>query len=243
MSDRESENRRLHARYLAASISALDEMEAEDDTLEADADEVPDDIERLVMDAVRKEVRMESSGRMRHFGRRRRYFIAVAVCIVLLGASFCVNADMIHRIFFIKQNEHYMDVEWTDKFSRAAEVKETLTGSGWSNFYYPKYLPEGYELFAEECKITKDHKQLSFTNGDNILSLIQLSSDADDWKIDDEVKVYEKTFVGENPAILMVENDARSTIAWVYGNIGFTISGHMNQDELRRIAESLTFIQ
>lgn len=241
MSDRESENRRLHARYLAASISALDEMEAEDDTLEADADEVPDDIERLVMDAVRKEVRTESSGRMRHYGRRRRYFIAVAVCIVLLGASFCVNADMIHRIFFIKQNEQYMDVEWTDRFSRAAEVKETLTG--WSNFYYPKYLPEGYTLLVKDCEVTKDYRKVVFESKVDIITFLQYEADKEHYMLDNENVVYEKIFVEEEPAILIIDDEGRCTIAWKYGNIGFQVSGCMSKDELRKTAESLVFIQ
>lgn len=163
--------------------------------------------------------------------------IAAVLIIISIVGSFVTMSIEAFRVRFLN-----LVIETSQKFSLISqeEINETQViydvPSDWINYYYPKYLPEGYYLLNTRSLV--DTRYMTFRNLEgNEMGFIQgnLSSQS---QIDSEKGKVIEVEVNENKGILVIKDDI-AIINWTDNEMSFSIQGNVEKSVLLAIAESV----
>ena len=107
---------------------------------------------------------------------------------------------------------------------------------GWSNDYYPTYLPEGYSLLdAQSGEYTKI---ATFMNQDNELLIFTQNANNMGMNIDNEHSDIELVPINDNEGY-MTNKDNIISISWSENDVVFTLEGAEEISPMIKIAEKI----
>lgn len=170
-----------------------------------------------------------------------RTLLAAAVCTLLVGSAVATSFWDEIRSFIIQQYDGYIEARNVPDMV-PYEVSMENIPEEWTEFWWPKYMTEGYE-FAEGKELFPS-KKLYFSDGTNELIL-------ESWKanhgsrFDSEGSGDTVYIDGFAATTLVKEMDGipQNYIAWSNGETNFELVGVLTFEELVMIAESLVWIE
>lgn len=159
--------------------------------------------------------------------------VAVFLFIILLGISIIgVGVEAVRLKIF------NLVVEVMDEFT-SMEVEENEDLSDDSNhIYMPTYIPEGYVSTGVETFNGVTIIQYVNAKGDTIL-FEQCKDEHSVLRIDTEDAEYKKVVINHVEAFIINKN-SMTRLVWHDNEMAFTLMGTLDENELIKIAESIT---
>lgn len=157
-------------------------------------------------------------------------FIAVSGSLTLGVEAFRIR---FFNIFFI-DNDTHTDLSVLEGNSGESNITKP---EGWSSYYYPSYLPIGYDL--NNYGGVEGYRELHFDDGMNDIYMVELSGE-DSFLSDLDTEGVEPDFITVNgyDAIYVYKNDT-STIAWLIDDTLIKLSGPIDKSEMIKIAQNV----
>lgn len=167
--------------------------------------------------------------KLKKITKKAAIFIVVFVIGFFITFS-TVDAFKITVInFFIEQKEKFTSLSLT-------ENKPSSAPTGLTEKYYPRYLPEGYEL--SNTFVNNDKVEISYINQNNeIINYGYFGIDATAG-IDTENRTVTNILVNGIQGYIYSKNNHRILVYTTKDHI-FVIDGFLSQDEIIKIAESI----
>lgn len=156
--------------------------------------------------------------------------IVLAVTLIIGTAITCTSEAFKIKIlnFFTEKHEEYTSIE-------VNEVEENTIPSHWENYYYPKYLPKGFEI--EKTEKLGDKKIIHFINDEKFILMTQ-SQNGTNYQIDTE-KSKSKEIMINGKKGLLIEKVERTKIVWHNEAYSFNFSSNIKKEELIKVVKSL----
>ena len=110
----------------------------------------------------------------------------------------------------------------------------------WTYYYYPEYLPKGYEL-----KVANEYgtnRILVFVNLDNDEIIFSQSPNTGKYQMDTEDAIVEELFINGCKGIYVEKNEVK-TLIWYDDNTIYNISGKAKKEDIIKMADSLSIIK
>jgi len=226
--------------------AAEDEMLKECELWEREAGDIriPERAEAQILALARKyEKRQLNKKRDRYLRRFTKVAAAIAVLITLSFTVLFVTVDALRDKafhFIIQNSDAYIRIIPVETSGPDADAKKNLP-SGWTDVYYPDYLPKGYE-FAE-AEAAGEARTIAFRNtAGDVLLLTQEPSDGAEILMDNEgVESGEISVQGE-PAF-WTSKDGETTLMWNQYGCLFMLYGPVELEEMIRIAGRLQYVE
>ncbi len=176
--------------------------------------------------------------KLNHYSKR----VAVIFIVVLISAGTITLGVEANRVKFFN---YVIDVQ--EKFSNIILQKdvekyafnEEMIPSEWESYYFPEYMPGGYELL--KASGPNMNKVMEFSDGSETIVLIQSEADMSMHMDTEEAKVMEIEIEGSK--VIMVNKNEYITVYWYKKDTYFVLSGHIETDNLVEIASSLQVYQ
>lgn len=213
---------------------------AEMDAMENDPVEVPEELDRKILQMAREYDAKHRQEIWKKRGRTALRTAAVFAAFVLGIGAIGMSASEAFRMHIFSMFENRNDGAVAFRDDAAYELLK-----GWSDYWYPEYLPEGYYLLtAEEDEL---QKILLFKSAESTEELrvyiknTQLLS-----MIDIDTNIYEKTYVNSYDGYIYVDSSSNSAdLIWQEDNriLEISISGSTEQDLIMRIAENMKYVK
>jgi len=170
--------------------------------------------------------------RMRLLGKRVAIFLA-AFLAVSGTLTFSVEAFRL-RFFniFFADNDTHTGLELLE-----GDNAEISKPAGWVNYYYPTYLPKGYDL--ESFSGVEGYRILHFSSGESTITMNEIAGEKDYFaNIDTEDVETEEISINGNNGIYVFKS-GKSIIAWLEGDSVININGPISREEIIKIAEMI----
>jgi len=213
------------------------------DNICAEIDSLTDEIERTEVPRTLDEMIYKNIGRLGEGKNRKkpvqkakkaysRVAIAVLVLFIsLITLSFSVDAFR-YRIYslFFKDYDEYSSVKIIEK-EVEGEVKIE-----WENYYFPKYLPDGF--YIEKIKEMFNMKEISFKNNNGDYIVFIQAPNGTNISIDTEGGEKKEVVIRSRKAILS-EKDGKYDLFWNDEECSFLLTSNLEEKQMRFIAESI----
>lgn len=110
----------------------------------------------------------------------------------------------------------------------------------WTNYYFPTWLPEGYDL--EQHNGVEGYRTIRFSNGTTAISMYEIKGETGfDSVIDTEDAISDYLLINNYDAIYVFKNET-STIAWLEGDTLIKLIGPIKKAEIMKIAKNIKII-
>lgn len=190
--------------------------------------------------------RMETRDKKRLRQKRMRDWGKIAAVLVLglvitCGALTATVEAFRFRVFDFLNIEHDKYTELVPVESDpGAETGQAGFPADWTGVYYPKYLPEGYEL--AEASPLGGGKQLIFTKGaDHYLDLTILPVEDTRTGVDNEDVQTSQIDIGGAVGYVW-EKDGGCLIIWLSHELQFALfSGSLPLEEMAKVAQGIDY--
>lgn len=199
--------------------------------------EVPNSLNQWFIEYNKELIRKEKNQKIRSKVLKLSKRIAAVLIIVSIAGSVVTMSVEAFRVRFFN-----LVIETSQKFSLVSqeEINETQMVydvlSDWTDYYYPKYLPEGYYLLNTRSLV--DTRYMTFSNLEgNEMRFIQgnLSSQS---QIDSENGNVINVEIRGCKGVLVVKDDI-TILNWTTNDMSFSIQGNVEKSVLLAIAESV----
>lgn len=161
---------------------------------------------------------------------------------MLVGSAVAANFWDEIRSFIIQQYDGYIEAR-IEPDIEPYEVSVANVPEGWTEFWWPDYMTEGYEFVRGDEFLVM--RELIFSNGENELNLNYWDAESglrlDDDGVSDNV-VYVNGYVGST-LIKEIDGASYNFLAWSNGATNFKLVGTVSFEELASVAESLVWIE
>lgn len=158
--------------------------------------------------------------------------IAILIIIVLTIGTILTCTVEAFRIklfnFFMEKHEKYTSIQ-------IDEDRGSIIPSSWNNYYYPKYLPEGFRV--SNAEMLNDEKIIEFINDEKFILMMQ-SPNGSNYQVDTEQSENEKIIINENKGLL-IEKGERIIIIWHNEECSFSFTSNITSIELIEVIKSL----
>lgn len=200
----------------------------------ADAD-IPKEHDKILLEMAREyDAKMRRTVHRRKGKRALRIAAVIAVVIMGLGSIGISASEAFRmRVFSLFENKE----DGAVVFRNDTEY-ELL--SGWSDYWYPEYLPEGYYLFtAENDNIVGKIMLFKSAQNDEIRIYQVDKSNAPEMDID--TNIYEKTYINSNDAYIFMDDEDMYHLFWQVNEkvIIISFSDINSSDTIIEIAEKM----
>jgi hypothetical protein len=199
--------------------------------------EVPDNLNQWFINYNRKLIRKEKNQVIRRSVLKLGKKIAAVLIVISIAGSIVTMSVEAFRVRFFN-----LIIETSQKFSLVSqeEVGETQVvyevPSEWGTYYYPEFLPEGYDL--NSTRALNDTKIMIFSNGTNHDIVFSQGTLSGKSQIDSENgKVIEVDINGDN-GVLSIKDDIK-ILNWSNNEMSFNIQGNVEESVLLAIAERI----
>jgi hypothetical protein len=174
--------------------------------------------------------------------KQLRYITAkVAVVAIVLLASLSIVTLSVKSVrakifdFFTNIFEQFSEVKTKIDFNNYA-----MKDINWESYYYPTYLPDGYEYKSNETFGTL--KIIEFVKGIDLILSFNQTNTLGSIRFDTENAVVTNVSIKGNNGIIAVK-DNRAFLIWNDGVTYFYLSGQVNDSDMIRIANSLEIVE
>lgn len=213
---------------------------AEMDAMENDPAEVPEELDRKILQMARE---YDAKHRQEIWKKRSRtalrtaaVFVAFVLGIGAIGMSTSEAFRM--RIFSMFENRNDGAVAFRD--DAAYELLKD-----WTDYWYPEYLPEGYYLLTAEKNDDFDKIILFKSTDDNEIRIYETNSGGMP-EIDKDTNLYEEIYINSETAYLFSDIEQQNYhLLWQTEDRIFriTFSNFDEKEEIIRTADSLKYIK
>lgn len=194
--------------------------------------EIPSSMDEWFNKFSKKNRRKNNLKKMIQYTRKIGQKIAIFIIILLTTGTIltCTVEAFRTKIFnfFMEKHEKYTNIQ-------IDEVRENIIPSNWSNYYYPKYLPEGFRV--ESTEMLNDEKIIEFINDDKFILMIQ-SPNGSHYQVDTEQSENEQININGNKGLL-IEKGERIIIIWHNEEYSFSFTSNITRTELVQFIKSL----
>lgn len=195
-------------------------------------DQLDDD---KILTAIKKEVstRQHKVWYKRFFSSMPNIAIVVFAIIIIFAMSLTVEAFRI-KVFnlFINETDSYIDIQREDNEEKELEV------TGIDNYYYPEYIPQGYELVEIGDYMTS----LDFTFSDGVSNLYMTQQTGEiSIGLDNEDVVIKEISINQFDGYLTISEDT-IFIVFFTDTHSIELFGNLSEKEIIEIAENIIFI-
>ena len=213
---------------------------AEMDAMENDPVEVPEELDRKILQMAREYDAKHRQEIWKKRGRTALRTAAVFAAFVLgIGAIGMSTSEAFRlRIFSMFENRNDGAVAFRD--DAAYELLK-----GWSDYWYPEYLPEGYYLLTAEENDDFDKIILFKSTDDNEIRIYETNSGGMP-EIDKDTNLYEEIYINSETAYLFSDIEQQKYhLLWQAEDCIFriTFSNFDEKEEIIRTADSLKYIK
>lgn len=200
--------------------------------------EIPDSLdtwfEGFVADQKKSKRKIQTQKRRRAVSKRVAIFLA-AILAVSGSVTFGVEAFRIRflNIFFV-DNETHTDLSILEGNSSESNISKP---EGWNNYYYPTYLPEGYDLISHIG--VEGFREVRFGSGDSNIIMRERTGETD-IKSDIDTEDVEPDYLSINGSdAIYAYKEGMSSIGWLTDDTLVTLSGPIEKDEIIKIAQNV----
>ena len=160
--------------------------------------------------------------------------IAVIVIVVVLGMTFCVEANRIKFFnFIVDYTNKYTEIRYNENDINTNKNIETENNE--ENMIELGYIPPNFSLNRKQIKETSIY--MAFTN-DKKNFVISAKEQEGVVQIDTENAEVESINInGRN--CMMVTKDERISVYWTTNNMSFFIGGNIDKEEIIKIIENI----
>ncbi len=205
----------------------------------ADAD-IPKEHDKILLEMAREyDAKMRRTVHRRKGKRALRIAAVIAVVIMGLGSIGISASEAFRmRVFSLFENKE----DGAVVFRNDTEY-ELL--SGWSDYWYPEYLPEGYYLFTVKSidlqktmlfvKINTDNEIRIYEKNNQLLSMVDI-----------DTNVYEKVNLGTYEGYIYIDEINNSTdLIWQTDDriLEISVSNILDYDFVISIAKNMKYIE
>lgn len=223
-----------------AAEAILQQYAAEMDAMENDPVEVPEELDRKILQMAREYDAKHRQEIWKKRGRTALRTAAVFVAFVLgIGAIGMSTSEAFRmRIFSMFENRNDGAVAFRD--DAAYELLKD-----WTDYWYPEYLPEGYYLLTAEENDDFDKIILFKSTDDNEIRIYETNSGGMP-EIDKDTNLYEEIYINSETAYLFSDIEQQKYhLLWQTEDCIFriTFSNFDEKEEIIRTADSLKYIK
>lgn len=163
---------------------------------------------------------------------------SVLLTVGVVSGSFIFLAEAndisLYETIFLRE-ERYTSIE-TYKQILSEDHEDS-----WNYFYFPKYIPVGFEVVEEISNNTTDY--IRFEKEDSYFCISQrLNLDTREFRIDTENAKIEEIQIKNNLGFYS-EKDGKQSIYLDMGNISVNIYGNIGKKEIFSMAENLELLE
>lgn len=157
----------------------------------------------------------------------------VLICLIIsmIVITFTVEAVRVKVFnFWSITKEKYTEIRVDE-----ASSDHIVSNSGWENYYYPSYIPNGYSLESNEEFGT--NRILKFSDGKEQFSFMQ-AKNGTDFQLDTEEAITEEIMIDGYKGLLILK-DGRVLLFWNNAESSFYLNGYLESETFIEMAESL----
>lgn len=204
---------------------------------EYDELEVPDSLNQWFIEYNRKLIRKEKNQVIRRRVLKLGKKIAAALIVISIVGTIVTMSVEAFRVRFFN-----LVIETSQKFSLVSqeEVGETQVvyevPSEWGTYYYPEFLPEGYDL--NSTRALNDTKIMIFSNGTNHDIVFSQGTLSGKSQIDSENGQVIEVDISGNNGVLAIKDDIK-ILNWSNNEMSFSIQGNVEESVILAIAERI----
>lgn len=225
-------------RCLAEEIEKLRAAELDQVLIGAEQEEVPVELHQKLLKMVETE-KLERKRKQRN--ARMKSVIKVCACLLIgvavIGTFLVTNVEAVrekvYRLFY-QEEKDYVQMTPTE----IPYNPDNLIPEDWEGFWYPSYLPEGYELVYTDA--LGEYKTLIFENGESRIKLEEAPANELNVALDNSEGPPEKVNTKFGEAFYMKSGEW-AMLNWTDHEMVFLLYAHLSEEELIKIAESLTY--
>ncbi len=225
-------------RCLAEEIETLRAAELDQVLIGAQQEEVPASLHHKLLKMIEAE-KLERKRKLRN--ARMKSIIKVFACLLIgvaiVGTFLVTNVEAVReKVYLLFYQEEKDHVKMTP-----AEIPynpDDLIPKEWEGFWYPSYLPEGYELVYADA--VGGSKTFIFENGERKINLEEGPANELKLALDNSEGMPKKvdTKFGE---AFYVESGEWAMLNWTDHEMIFLLYAHSSEDELIKISESMRY--
>ena len=234
------EEKRLSKDLIHIAIVGIDEIEQSDKEIEnMEMDSYPSEtVKKELLKKIHNESKKE---RLRKYATiAASIFICIAITTIM-----AIHADalklQIYQFWIEAKNNHDV-VTWQETSAEDA-IKDQLVG--WENFYYPEYIPTGYQISPSECTDQKGTKTIVFRNAENdAIYFIQKNKENVNQQLDNENSESKEILIHDYPGILTFREHYISLV-WINLQSWFQIAcdAKVSEEDIIHMANEIIFIK
>lgn len=180
---------------------------------------------------IRKEKRKKKNEQQIYLLKRILKFAAIILLVFALGVStLTITSEAFRTKFFnmvIEMQEEFTDITFSEQTENLLE--------GWSNYYIPEYIPEGYDL--KEANEHGSLQSMLYRNGAEQEIMFLVAPLTGSASVDTEEAVVTNIEI-QGMKGLLIEKEDRVIIVWSNNDSMFQLIG-LNKQEMIQIAESI----
>ena len=156
-----------------------------------------------------------------------------------LAAAFIIMLTMVFSVSALREPVVRFIIEVYEKFSAVFvdHGEEEITLAALEIIYEPSWLPEGYEVNDEAVMETDLIRISNYFKGNEVLTLQQRIPSAGVNLDTEGSEIYSVAVHGQDA--LLYQNKGILNLVWEANQYVFSLSGQIDADDLRRVAESL----
>lgn len=180
---------------------------------------------------IRKEKRKKKNEQQIYLLKRILKFAAIILLVFALGVStLTITSEAFRTKFFnmvIEMQEEFTDITFSEQTENLLE--------GWSNYYIPEYIPEGYDL--KEANEHGSLQSMLYRNSAEQEIMFLVAPLTGSASVDTEEAVVTNIEI-QGMKGLLIEKEDRVIIVWSNNDSMFQLIG-LNKQEMIQIAESI----
>lgn len=244
------EKEKATLKYIGKTIEKqlADESDREEESGIKMPESLRTSLQQMIDDEKRNEEKCEKAvirkKRLRTLGKVCAVIIA-AVLIVGITMPEAVNAVKV-RITRLFVNNTHNSVQFggeTDGGSGAGASDDIAyagaISESWERYWYPEYLPEGYEI--DDTDLFGVYKIMCFTDGNHKMDFYQAPSDHFSMNVDNEHGEQGEVRINNDVTGYWVTVDDSVILVWTQDDDMFSLDGKTELKELVKIADSIKF--
>lgn len=192
-----------------------------------------------VRSAQREAAKKNASRGGRGFRRLSRYAAVFLISCISVGAVGAVASDAFRaKLFNIFVSEETGSVV-------LESIPEDSPMEGWSDYWYPEYLPEGFKFTAAEDPGWEKLIRFDSIDSDGCIIITMWNSEGSTTSYNTEGKEYGSISIGEYDGYYFEDKeDSTCIVTWLTEEQTIQISAdYVDKDELIRVAESMVYVK
>lgn len=213
---------------------------AEMDEMENDLVEVPEELDRKILQMARE---YDAKHRQEIWKKRGRTALRTAAVLVVAVLGIGVIGMSISEAFRIRIFSMLENIDDGAVAFRDDAAYELL--KEWTDYWYPEYLPEGYYLLTAEINDDFDKIILFKSTEDNEIRIYETNA-GNMPEIDKDTNVYEEVYINSGNAYLFSDSEQQKYhLLWKAEDWIFriTFADFDKKEEIIKMAGSLKYIK